>query len=247
MRESTFITLFCVLCILPGCRTEPESAAVETKKPPEGVFLYQPQFHFQNGKTTNQGTGFFVQAPGDRILAVTSAHFLDFDGPKMMLAEWISIPEGNVSAEFAHSFGKPGDGGTSEPYDLRRDYLILVPKSPVQEEALWLDERIKPNVGEKVWFPDKTWDLPSGLVWVSGYVEESEAVFSVVVLDRPIELQSQSGSPIISQETGKVIGTLARGGSENGVTRLILCPSRGIADAIAAEPEPIPLQEAVGK
>ncbi|MEM7782631.1 MAG: hypothetical protein AAF623_04700 [Planctomycetota bacterium] len=110
-----------------------------------------------------------------------------------------------------------------------------------------LDERERPDVGERVWFPNKTWDDRLGHVFVTGTVEEAIKEYSYVKLDEEIALQSQSGSPIISQKTGKVIGTLSRGGNEEGVIFFILCPAKEIANIIASDPGVVPLKEPVGK
>ena len=49
---------------------------------------------------------------------------------------------------------------------------------------------------------------------VTGTVVEADVKYVTVILDQPITLLSQSGSPIISQATGRVIGTLSRGGQD---------------------------------
>jgi hypothetical protein len=71
----------------------------------------------------------------------------------------------------------------------------------------------------------------------------------VVVLDKEIDLQSQSGSPVISQATGKVIGTLS-GADLLRVphkTCLILTPASGIVAALAQDKDFPELHTVTGK
>ncbi len=247
--KSCHLWLVVVISLICGCNSD----AVEENRPPalsppEGSLLFQPTFYFANGKKTQQGTGFIVSGKNGEPVGVTSAHFLNFEGPQMLEAEWVAIPDENVAARFIYSLGPPGDAGQTEPLDLRTDYLILIgDRNPQMTNMLVLDERAQPDVGERIWFPNKDWNDPVGHVFVTGTVEESGNEYSYIALDEEIELQSQSGSPVISQKTGKVIGTLSRGGHEDGVTCLILCPAKGIASIIASDPATVELKEAVGK
>jgi hypothetical protein len=216
--------------------------------PPTGVLVFQPAFFFEDGETTFQGTGFLVKNSDGEVLGVTSAHFIDFDGAAMLSAEWRSILDDDAAASFISSFGAPGNAGSSEPLDLRSDYLILAGEGVAPKyRPLVLDGRAQPEVGERVWLPNKSYEAEQGYELVSGYVVEAAAQYVSIVLDDEIQLQSQSGSPIISQQTGKVIGTLSRGGTEDGKTFLILCPSRSILNVIESGPTTTALRDVIGR
>ena len=123
---------------------------------------------------------------------------------------------------------------TEPEVDLRRDYLLMPADGTISDQlVLELDTRKKPEVGERVWLPNKDSEAKLGFVLVSGKVKEATEKYSVVELDRVIKLQSQSGSPIISQSTGKVIGTLSRAPGGEGKTVLSLAPARALFDALA--------------
>ncbi len=47
-------------------------------------------FVWEDSEPTYQGTGFFVKAPGDKVAAVTSIHFLDIAGPRLQEARWLN-------------------------------------------------------------------------------------------------------------------------------------------------------------
>jgi hypothetical protein len=202
--------------------------------PPDKPILFQPLFIWRTGRPTPQGTGFFAKAPDERVAAVTSSHFLDLHGPALLEARWLDIRTQAPVATFKLSWGPPGTGGTATPtLDLRQDYLLL----PVQDrvpgdQVLELDPRAQPEVGERIWFPNKDKTAPLGYQMVTGTVVAARVQYVSVILDQPIALVSQSGSPIISQATGRVIGTLSRGGRERGQTLLILAPAPALLEAL---------------
>ena len=202
---------------------------------PDKVILFQPVFIWRSGAPTHQGTGFFTKAPDGRVAAVTSAHFLDRHGSALLEARWLDIRTQTPVATCKLSWGPPGNDGTDTPtLDLRRDYLLMPVQDRVpDEQVLELDPRAKPEVKERIWFPDKDKAVPSGYRVVTGTVVAADVKYISVILDQPITLVSQSGSPIISQATGRVIGTLSRGGRERGKTLLILTPASALLEALA--------------
>jgi hypothetical protein len=226
----------------------PEPAPEESVDMPRGGLICQPNFHFADGQKTQQGTGFFVAAADGEVLGVTSAHFMDFDGAALSSAGFALIGLPDVLAAFSHSYGPPGNAGNEVTGDLRPDFLLFAGEDVgTSHTVLELDPRSKPEIGEKVWFPNKDSGQDWGHRMLTGKVEEAEAEYSLVRLDNYITLTSQSGSPVISQRTGKVIGTFSRGGRDRGRTVLLLCPSRGILDMIERKPEKIPLAQAIGR
>ena len=82
---------------------------------------------------------------------------------------------------------------------------------------------------------------------VEGTVTDAGSKYSEILFKPPFELQSQSGSPLISQSTGKVIGTLAGGGPTRGGISILIAPSRTILDAMNRATGPLPLQTVVGR
>jgi hypothetical protein len=224
----------------------PESAAAFN--PPDKPILFQPMFIWRTGAPTHQGTGFFAKAPDGRVAAITSSHFLDMHGPALLEARWLDIRTQAPVATFKLSWGPPGAGSTDTPtLDLRRDYLLL----PVQDrvpgdQVLELDPRAQPEVRERIWFPNKDKTAPLGYRVVTGTVVAADLKSISVMLDQPITLASQSGSPIISQATGRVIGTLSRGGRERDRTLLILAPASALLEALTKNDFP-PLHHVIGR
>ena len=79
------------------------------------------------------------------------------------------------------------------------------------------------------WLPvHDIFEPKNGQRLVGGTVDEVSIKMSSIVLDENIELRGRSGSPLISQSTGKVIGTLSRGGTIDGKAYILIAPSAGI-------------------
>jgi iron-sulfur cluster assembly accessory protein len=241
----------------PGCREEKKTPAQPPARtapaapagPPQGTVVFQPMFVWADGTTTLQGTGFFAAAPAGRVAAVTSAHFINKDGPRLLEARWINVRSGDTAATFSTSWGTPGDGGRTEPQpDLRADYLLLpAAKAPHRAAVLEFDPRPKPALGERIHFPNKDESADPGHKWVEGAVTEADEKSVSVLLDQKIHLQSQSGSPVISQATGRVIGILSLARQERDRTVLTLAPAGGVAAALAGQPANLPLRDVIGR
>lgn len=225
------------------------AAVAPQVKLPDQPSLFQPAFLWADSKDTRQGTGFLVKASNGKVIGVTSAHFINFDGQLLKKAAWLDIQSKKPIARFSKSFGLPGDGGSTSVLktDLRSDFLLLLADAEVPENLiLQLDDRDLPAVGERVFLPNKDAKQANGFQIVAGQVKETHPEYIVVELDAPLKMQSQSGSPILSQVNGKVIGTLSRNlGKET--TTLYLTPSSAIVDAMKKANQFPELEKVIGK
>ena len=78
-----------------------------------------------------------------------------------------------------------------------------------------MDPRTAIDPNERVYFHDKCAFAQKGYAVLEGAVIKTAPEQYQVMLDQDIKPESQSGSPVISQTTGKVIGIVA-GTSESG-------------------------------
>ncbi len=187
--------------------------------------VYQPQFRWSDGTCTQQGTGSFIRGPKGKILGLTSAHFINFSGPQLLEIDWLDMRTKNSIATSMKSWGMPGREGSYHPLDLRSDYLLTIVEGTIDpQNILELDEG-NSIAGERVWFPNKT---PLGCELIEGSITEVAETHLLVTLDTTIDLQSRSGTPIISQNSGKVVGILTGGGNH----LLYLAPSSNIYKAM---------------
>lgn len=240
-------TLFAILTLLScmgACSAEPKNKV----EAPKGRLVYQPMFYWQGTEPTWQGTGFFARTEKSEVVGVSSAHFLDFDGPPLLGAVWTEIGSYDAVCVFNASVGKPGKGrgGDARNMDLRDDYLIMPALGVPTELALKLDSRKSPEKGERVWLPNKDDKAEIGYALVEGTVTDVAKGYLTVELDERLELQSQSGSPFISQENAAVIGTLSSARETKDKQEIYLTPASAIVAAIAGAKETPALRSVVG-
>jgi hypothetical protein len=213
---------------------------------PTAPILFQPQFLWDDATVTREGTGFFAQAPGQRVAAISNVQYLRGNRPTLIEASWLGVTSDEPVMTFTRHWGKPGKGGTLNPADLREDYLLLPAEAShvPGESILKLDWRNQPAAREPVWLPVKDVDAPQGHRLIEGKVTARQAKYIIVTLNQRLSLASLNGSPVISQKTGRVIGALSRGGRLGESTLLILTPAEALRHAIdRAEGYP-PLNEA---
>jgi hypothetical protein len=275
-RKSLPFLAFCLpgLLLVTGCQEKPpfaNTAAAEKQSPavvdspgpeipepasepaaaitaPRGQLLYQPHFFWSDGEETAQGTGFFVKAPSGKLVAVTSAHFIDADGPALLKAEWQTIDGNELAATLTKSWGPPGKLGRSQ-YDQRRDYLLFPAEPEIEVPHIFdFDPRPRVEEDELIWFVDKDGSMSADdQRVVSGSVTFVNPLALIIELDEPIKLQSQSGSPFISQKTGKVIGILSSATQDGDRVQLIAAPVKKMVEQLQDESLFPELRTVIGK
>lgn len=161
------------------------------------------------------GRGFLFRGSVGQIVGVTTAHSLSFSSQPPLTN--ITLAQGEWSQpviEFEAFHGEPGEARTGE--DMAIDYVLLsVPIDHAIDPALILDPdpRGLPQPGERV----VLYSLVSDQARVfSGAVLSVDPHAVWVVMDEAFDPSGLSGSPFLSQHTGKVIGmaiaTTRRGG-----------------------------------
>ncbi len=212
----------------------------------ENIVL-QPQFCWADGSCTYPGTASFVRGPKGKVIALTSAHFLNFSGPQLSHVNFLSVNTKKPVATSTRCWGQPGQEGCYQPVDLRSDYLLLVVEGKIpSQKVLQLSGRSGCAEGEKVWFPNKNPLSPHGHDRIEGTVAEAQNTFLKVILDREIDLNARSGTPVLSEKTGKVIGILTGGETRGNRSVLYLAPASSIHKALKAHEYPL-LRDVVGK
>ena len=161
------------------------------------------------------GRGFLFRLPGGQIVGVTTAHSLSFNSQPPLRN--IALAQGEWSQpviEFDTLRGEPGTARTGE--DMTIDYVLL--NAPIDhpiDPALILDPdpRGLPQAGERVALYSLVNDQPRVF---QGAVLSADPSAVWVVMDEAFDPSGLSGSPFLSQHTGKVIGmaiaTTKRGG-----------------------------------
>ncbi len=148
------------------------------------------------------GRGFIFQLPDNRLVGVTTAHSVSFGSLQRIALARSESTDRVIEADTL--LGEPGVPRSGE--DMTVDYILLnVPSGYSIDPALILqpDPRDLPQPGERVSLYTVQADLPHIF---EGAVLSAEPQAVWVVMDEVFEPSGLSGSPFISQYTGKVIG-----------------------------------------
>ncbi len=220
---------------------------------PSGPLVYQPMFKWKSGDTSFQGTGFLMRTPQGETVAMTSAHFIDFYGDPLLEARWLDVATLEPVVTLTHQYGVRGrgigSGGANGKPSLTSDYFMLAGASNIDagnRAVLELDPRKTVDIGERVWLPNKDETAANGYVALEGTVVEAEQSYTTILFDNRFELQSQSGSPLISQQTGKVIGLLSLGGEYRERSWINIAPSWSPLHYLEMASRRMPLEETFG-
>ena len=214
---------------------------------PSGRLLFQPQLLWSNSMTTLQGTGYIITHAG-KYFGVTSIHFMDFDAGGLRSATWLDVYSESPLATFRSSHGRPLRSTITQPRHVADDFLLLPCSTlPDSSTALELENIERYTAGTRLWFPNKNREIETGHEWVDATVVEDLGYLIKVRLRDPVTLDSQSGSPLLSADTGKVIGMLQSGEEENGKILLTLCPARSIVKFLSRPQRPTPLLTSISR
>jgi hypothetical protein len=151
------------------------------------------------------GSGFFLRLEGGDIVGIAAGHSVAFGDPARPLAQVAFALPGDEGLAFAFEtlWGAPGEGGSAE--DLTGDYVLLdgdhgVPAPLVLEP----DPRAGPQPGERVWLFSGVGSNPGRKL--AGTVQEASNRVVWVLMDDRFEPSQMSGSPLVSQHTGRAVG-----------------------------------------
>jgi hypothetical protein len=179
---------------------------------PPGPVAVEEWKQYAGGDYEIAGSGFFLRLSDGTIIGVTSAHSVgDIADPANTL-EHVAFKlagDDHYLAVFEALHGPPGIPREGAEFNLTVDYLLLqVPAPDTIEPSLILepDSRGAPQPGERV-------SLFSGLGGeggprreLGGTVQSVEATSVWVLMDDVFDAGGMSGSPLLSQHTGQVVG-----------------------------------------
>jgi hypothetical protein len=179
------------------------------------------------------GRGFLIRLPDGQVVGATTAHSLSFDNqPPLSKIALTKDERSRPVIELDELRGRPGAARTGD--DMTIDYVLLnVPIDRAVDPALILDPdpRGLPQPGERAAlfsfsdgqarvFPGAVFSVEPSAVWV--------------VMDEAFDPSGLSGSPFLSQHTGKVIGMAIATTKRGGKVLLGLHPIGSLVEKAAA-------------
>ncbi len=180
--------------------------------PPPGPVSLQAWAQYRGQGYGPVGSGFLLHLDDGQVVGVTAAHSLaigDPDRPLQRVALGVA-GRADFVAEFDTLHGRPGQARQGE--DMTVDYVLLQPRQPVDAGwVLWPDSRGAPQPGERVWLLDSRQDNAVAQRALEGTVQSADDSAVWVLMDRLFYPAMLSGSPLVSQHTGQVVGMLIAG------------------------------------
>ncbi len=154
------------------------------------------------------GCGFLLQLSNDDIVGVTTAHSLSFNNsaPLNHIAFGVANRSGYV-AIFDTVWGTPGVARSGA--DMTVDYVLLKPSDMASIDrslVLQPDPRGAPQPGERVALFSGLGNGQGGRKIFEGTVQLVDATAVLVLMDGSFDPSGLSGSPFVSEYTGRVVG-----------------------------------------
>lgn len=190
------------------------------------------------------GAVFFLALPeGDGTAAVGAAH--SFDLARLTQASFVDFFTGHtgkrvgISARFLVPPGRPfSDPGSS----LREDFVVFRLDGPPEGARRLQAEARVPAQGERVRLLGIPLSIQADEDDIYGRVLRASETRIEIDLDVPYDLRGWGGAPVLSYETGKVIGILQAAWPTESTLRVAATPMDAVLEALET-----PLADGQGK
>lgn len=177
---------------------------------PEGVVGLQEWGQYQGEVSAPRGSGFLLKLNDKTIVGVTTAHSVDLGNPNRPLERIaFTLPgQRQFIVECDTLYGRPGTAGTAaDAYNMVIDWILLKVNAPVDPAlALPADRRGEPQPGERVILFSGLGDGAGGQRPLAGTVQTVDEFGGWMLMDEVFDAGGMSGSPILSEHTGQVVG-----------------------------------------
>jgi hypothetical protein len=163
------------------------------------------------------GNGFFLRIEEDVIVAVTTAHSVALHKPNHSLTK-IAFGFSGLSgfiAEMDTLYGEPGKPRSGR--DMTVDFVLLQLDETVDPDLILSpDPRGEPQEGEQILLYSGLGDGSGGMSVYSGTIMEVDKNGAWAAMDDSFSPAGMSGSPFLSEHTGKVVGMAIMAGNSEG-------------------------------
>ncbi len=220
----------------PDPTPPPPTISVPRGEIPSGNVAFQEWVQYRDEGYSMVGCGFLLALNDGHVFGVTTAHSARPGDPRRPL-ERIRLhaqPSG-YTVDFDAVYipiGRPRDSD-----DLTVDYLLLHSDPDIDPAyVLWPDPRGAPLPGERVLLYKCLGGNGGGQHILGGTVQSVDGKAVWVLMDLPFSLAqwSGSGSPLVSEHTGQVVGMLVAGTLRERWMLLGMHPVRSLVQKAAA-------------
>jgi len=206
---------------------------------PDGVVSFEEWVRFRGEGYRWVGCGFLMAISGASTspVGVTTAHSAPPGNPDHVLEsiQLRAVQPSGYTLEFTTLYGLPGRPRSGD--DLTVDYVLLRPSGVVDSRYVLLaDPRGAPQPGERVSLCKCVGGEGGGQHVLEGTVQSVDAAAVWVLMDVPFAPAewSGSGSPLLSQHTGQVVGMLIAGMLRGSSLLLGMHPVGSLVERVTA-------------
>lgn len=215
--------------LLPPLPPSPTITAARGEMP-AGVVAFEQRIQTEDGYQT-VGAGFLLRLPNADVIGVTTKHSTG-DRPFVPTVFTIADRDATVATftKLYAPIGHPFANG-----DLTTDYILMRPDAPPDPAIVLLpDPRSAPQPGERVSLFSGRGDGQGGQRILSGTVESAFPASAWIRIDGIFDPRGMSGSPVISQHTGQVVGMIVAASPRIGTIVIGIDPIGSIIDKAAS-------------
>jgi hypothetical protein len=198
----------------------PPTIDVERGALPGGVVAFEERISAGQSFVVG-GSGFLLELPNGDVIGVTAAHSTGNASPDHIV--FARAGETQPVATFENDYAPRGQARTGA--DMTIDYALFQLHDGVDPSVvLRPDPRGGPQAGERVLLYSGLGDGSGGQRMLAGTVESVDARGAWVRMDDVFNPALMSGSPMISQHTGRVVGMVIAMSLNNGGISIAIHP-----------------------
>jgi len=174
---------------------------------PTGLVGLQGWARYRGQADSQVVHGFLIRLSDGEIVGVTTAHGFLLGDTGHPLEQIVLGVAGQIDfvVEFDTLRGRPGQPRTGG--DMTVDYMLLQADQPIDSSfVLTPDPRGAPQPGERVSLFSGSGDGHGGQRILEGAVQSVSETAVWVLMDKSFNPDRMSGSPLVSQYTGQVVG-----------------------------------------
>lgn len=207
-----------------------------------GKLLLQPFLIHDKSPPSLSGKAFVITSQDERrFIATSAAHFFQGEFAVTQVQWFDLLGEQNLGTS-SGTWGEPGNPPELDPVDFQFNFMLFrIEDLPDDFQPLELDHRPLPENGEEVWFPKANPESPTGYDRVKGVINEANQKYLDVILDEEIGVRGQTGCPLISAATGRVVGIFYGGIPMAGITKAFFSPAYEVFRQVDQSKTEIPL------
>ena len=184
---------------------------------PTGMVGLREWAQYRNEPYQPVGSGFFLLLDSDEVVGVTTAHSVSVGNPNRPLDRIALGIAGHPEQRWEYTVLRGLPGHPVGAANLSADYLLLDARIQLPEELLLeADRRGAPQPGERVILYSGLGDGHGSPDVHEGTVQSVDDRGFWMLTDRWFNPAQMSGSPIVSQHTGQVVGMVVAGSPRLG-------------------------------